>query len=90
MNTIFMQAPFFDGAFFIVVGGGAILLIALRRACQTDIVCPKGTRIVDLWGHYGSDAVTQNQVIALTNRLKSKPAGMSEWETPSVYTAAHR
>lgn len=89
MDYIYTQFPFFDGAFFLVIGGGAILLIALRRACQTDIVCPKNTRIIDLWGHYEHDAVTQRQLANLTNRLNSRPSGVADWETPSVYTAAH-
>lgn len=89
MDTLFAHFSLFDGAFFLTIGGGTILLIALRRACQTDIVCPKNTRIIDLWGHYQNDSVTQGQIAALTTRLNSKPAGLPEWETPSVYTASH-
>ena len=90
MNLEFFQLTLVDGGLFMLIGVGSIALIVFRFACQSDIVCPKGTRITDLWGHYSDDAVTRAQIESLTKRLNSKPAGLPEWESPAAYTGAHR
>ncbi len=90
MDTSFIQIPLSDGGLFLFIGVGSLALILFRRACQTNVVCPKNTKVTDLWGHYGHDETTRRQIESLTTRLNSKPPMVPEWDMPGAYTAAHR